>query len=78
MVVRLATDVVYFDQLACTSPQWIFVKGRPGEAAFEAFCAQFVAAFARQAKPYLVTLDFAETYQIQLDRTRIAEGGHCA
>ena len=77
MVARLATDVVYFDQFACTSPQWIFVKGRPGEAAFEAFCAQFAAAFARQALAIpRHTLDCAETYQIQLDRTRILlEGG---
>jgi hypothetical protein len=77
MVARLATDAVYFDQLACTSPQWIFVKGRLGEAAFESFCAQFAAAFARQALAIpRHPLDFAETYQIQLDRTRILlEGG---
>jgi hypothetical protein len=77
MVTRLATDVVYFDQLACTSPQWIFVKGHPGETAFEAFCSQFAAAFGRQALAIpRHTLDFAETYQIQLDRTRILlEGG---
>ena len=77
MVTRLATDVVYFDQLACTSPQWIFVKGHPGETAFEAFCTQFAAAFARQALAIpRHTLDFAETYQLQLDRTRILlEGG---
>jgi hypothetical protein len=77
MVTRLATDVVYFDQLACTSPQWLFVKGRPGETAFDTFCTQFAAAFGRQALAIpRHPLDFAETYQIQLDRTRLLlEGG---
>lgn len=77
VVARLATDIVYFDQLACTSPQWVFVKGYPGEVAFEAFCNRFAAAFAKQALTMpRHKLDFAETYQIQLDRTRILlEGG---
>lgn len=72
MVARLATDIVYFDQLACTSPQWIFVKGHPGAVTFDAFCSQLAAAFARQALAMpRHALDYAETYQIQLDRARI-------
>jgi hypothetical protein len=72
VVSRLATDAVFFDQLACTSPQYIFVKGWPGEGAFEAFVERFTAAFARQAMALpRHELDFAETYQVQLDRTRL-------
>jgi len=77
-VTRLATDAVIFDQLACSSPQRVFVRGAPGEAAFDDFVARFGAAFARQAAAYpRHPLDFAETFRISLDRARaILEGAH--
>ena len=76
MIARLATDVVYFDQLACTSPQWLFVKGTQGEAAFESFVERFSAAFADQSQAIVRhPLDWAETYRIHLDRARILLGG---
>jgi hypothetical protein len=72
MVSRLATDVAYFDQLACSSPQHIFVRGARGEEELERFVERFAAALARQAAALpRHALDFAETYRIQLDRTRL-------
>jgi hypothetical protein len=75
---RLATDIVYFDQAACSSPQVIFVRGRPGDLAVEAFLDRFEAALRQQTRRFARhTLDFAETYQIELDRTRVLmSGGH--
>jgi hypothetical protein len=77
VVTRLATDVVYFDQLACSSPQNLFVKGRPGQEAFDSFVDRFSAAFDRLSRAVARhTLSFSETYRVQLDRTRILlEGG---
>ncbi|MFN8060134.1 MAG: acyl-CoA reductase [Vicinamibacterales bacterium] len=73
VVGRLVSDIVYFDQLACSSPQCVFVKGRLGEAAFDGFVDAFTAAFAAQSAsiPRHV-LDFGETFRIQLDRSRVA------
>lgn len=68
---RLATDVAVFDQLACSSPQHIFVKGARGSAGFTAFLEAFNAAFAQQSKTYpRHAPDFGETYRIVLDRAR--------
>jgi acyl-CoA reductase-like NAD-dependent aldehyde dehydrogenase len=77
MISRLVTDIVHFDQMACTSPQYVFVKGHPGTDSFDTFLARFVAAFNRQSRAIpRHRLDFSETYQIQLDRARILlEGG---
>ncbi|MCA9246772.1 MAG: hypothetical protein KDA42_06640 [Planctomycetales bacterium] len=76
IVTRLATDIAYFDQLACSSPQCIFVKSAD-DASVEKFVQAFVPAFERQSRAIARhTLDFAETYQISLDRTRVlVEGG---
>ncbi len=69
---RLVTDIVFFDQLACSSPQLLFVRGRPGESSFDSFFESFCAAFATQSTAIpRHPLDFAETFQIQLDRTRM-------
>ena len=68
---RLVTDIVYFDQLACSSPQRVFVKGRPGQSAFDQFVDPFTATFERQSEATpRQPLNFSETYRIQLDRTR--------
>jgi hypothetical protein len=77
MLSRLVTDIVYFDQLACSSPQRVFLKGRPGEAAFDGFVARFTEAFGRQSQSVpRHALDFGESYRIQLDRARVLiEGG---
>ncbi len=73
---RLAVDVVYFDQLACSSPQRLFVKGARGTPQVEGFLERFTAAFARQALAFRRhPLDFSETYQIQLDRARVLLAG---
>ena len=76
-VTRLATDIVIFDQLACSSPQVVFLKGRPGEAAFDGFLDRFQTAFAKQSAGFpRHRLDFSETYRIALDRSRaILAGG---
>ena len=74
---RLVTDIVYFDQLACSSPQRLFVKGEPGEPAFDAFMDRLTTAMARESRAIpRAALDFSETYRVQLDRTRVLlEGG---
>jgi hypothetical protein len=74
---RLVTDIVYFDQLACSSPQRVFVKGRSGDPGFDAFVDRFTSTFARQSRSTpREPLNFSETYRIQLDRTRVlVEGG---
>ena len=76
MLDRLATDIVYFDQLACSSPQCVFTKGERGDAEFDAFVERLSEAMARQAQAIARhPLGFSETYQILLDRTRTLFGG---
>jgi acyl-CoA reductase-like NAD-dependent aldehyde dehydrogenase len=77
MLVRLATDVAFFDQQACSSPQVAFVKGRAGTPAFDGFVEHLAGAFAAQSRAFpRHTLDAGETYRIVLDRARVAlEGG---
>ena len=73
---RLATDIVYFDQLACSSPQVVFAKGQVGQESFDRFFSEFVSSFSSQALTIQRhTLDEAETYRIVLDRTRLALSG---
>lgn len=73
---RLATDVVMFDQLACSSPQQIFVRGKRESDAFGDFIERFSTAFESQSRAYpRHPLDFSETYTINLDRTRTLLGG---
>jgi hypothetical protein len=71
------TDVVYFDQLACSSPQWLFLKGRPGERAFDRVLERMAGEFERQSRTFQRhLLGFDETYRIHLDRARaVLEGG---
>ncbi len=73
---RLATDAAIFDQLACSSPQCIFVKGARDSAGFQQFRAAFSGAFAEAANTYpRHPLDFSETYTIGLDRARALLAG---
>jgi hypothetical protein len=74
---RLASDVAYFDQQACSSPQWIFVKGDREAEAFQSWVDRFGRAFGAQAQGLgRHPLDFGETYRIGLDRARVLlEGG---
>jgi hypothetical protein len=74
---RLITDVIYFDQLACSSPQWVFVKGRPGERSFDTVVEWMAREFEKQSHQFpRRILGFDETYRIQLDRARVLlEGG---
>jgi acyl-CoA reductase-like NAD-dependent aldehyde dehydrogenase len=77
-VSRLATDIVYFDQQACSSPQRVYIKGRPGEPAFDGAVADLSRELAAQVRKFpRHPLDFGETYRIVLDRARVAlSGGH--
>jgi Acyl-CoA reductase (LuxC) len=76
ILVRLASDVAYFDQQACSSPQWIFVKGDRAGEAFHEWVERFARAFAAQAQGLgRHPLDFGETYRIGLDRTRVLLDG---
>ncbi|MGE0486826.1 MAG: acyl-CoA reductase [Gammaproteobacteria bacterium] len=76
-VARLANDIVYFDQLACSSPQVVFVRGGRDDAAVARFVEQLgeaLAAGVRQFRRH--ALDWSETYLIELDRQRaVLEGG---
>jgi len=75
VLTRLVTDIVFFDQLACSSPQRLFVRGTVADAA--AVAQRMADEFDRQtrARPRHA-LDFGETYRIHLDRTRVLlEGG---
>jgi len=73
---RLVTDVAVFDQMACSSPQSIFVKGRRKSAEFQQFREQFCREFETVASTYpRHALDFSETYQIGLDRARMLLDG---
>jgi hypothetical protein len=76
LLTRLATDIAYFDQQACSSPQRIYVKGRAGEPAFEQAVSDLSKALAEQSRKFpRHQLDFGETYRIVLDRTRVALSG---
>ena len=76
LLTRLATDIAYFDQQACSSPQRVYVKGRVGEPAFEQAVSDLSKALAEQARKFpRHQLDFGETYRIVLDRTRVALSG---
>jgi acyl-CoA reductase-like NAD-dependent aldehyde dehydrogenase len=73
---RLASDIAYFDQQACSSPQWVFVKRPRRAASFDEVVARFVEAFAAQARALgRHRLDFGETYRIELDRARVLIDG---
>lgn len=74
---RLASDVAYFDQQACSSPQWVFVKSGRGSDLFDGFVESFAEAFAAQARGLgRHPIDAGETYRIELDRARVLlEGG---
>jgi len=75
-VSRLATDVVFFDQAACSSPQVIFVRGAPGQPEFERFLAELARAMGEQTARFpRHPLDFGETYRIELDRARALMSG---
>jgi acyl-CoA reductase-like NAD-dependent aldehyde dehydrogenase len=75
---RLATDIAYFDQQACSSPQRVYVKGQPGTAAFDDLVAGLSHELSEQTRKFpRHPLDFGETYRIVLDRARVAlSGGH--
>ena len=77
---RLATDTALFDQLACSSPQCIFVKAPRDSEPLKRFLDEFSRAFAAASKTYpRHPLDFSETYAIGLDRARaLLEGGELA
>ena len=73
---RLATDIAVFDQLACSSPQCIFVKGEHGSREIQNFTKKFSTAFELQANAYpRHKLDFSESYKIGLDRARVLLDG---
>lgn len=73
---RLATDVVVFDQMACSSPQSIFVKARRNSKEFQSFRDRFSREFDTLSSAYpRHALDFSETYQIGLDRARVLLDG---
>jgi hypothetical protein len=73
---RLITDIVYFDQLACSSPQWLFLKGRPGDKPFDTVVEWMASEFTRQSHRFpRHPLGFDETYRIQLDRARVLLDG---
>jgi len=73
---RLTTDIIYFDQMACSSPQVLYFKGDRQQAECLDFLATLEASLDRQTQAIQRhSLDFAETYQIQLDRTRVLLSG---
>jgi acyl-CoA reductase-like NAD-dependent aldehyde dehydrogenase len=75
---RLASDVAYFDQQACSSPQWVFVKRPQQGDVFDRAVQEFADAFAVQARTLgRHALDHGETYRIELDRARVLlDGGN--
>lgn len=77
VLVRLANDIVYFDQLACSSPQVVFVRRTSGADTSADFAGRLsVAVEAGAARFRRHSLDWGETYLIELDRQRaILEGG---
>ncbi|MEO1036277.1 MAG: acyl-CoA reductase [Pseudomonadota bacterium] len=76
-IARLATDAVIFDQLACSSPQCVFVKAPRDSDELSTFRETFEAAFEKATMTYpRHSLDFSESYIIELDRARaVLEGG---
>jgi hypothetical protein len=76
MIGRLATDIVFFDQLACSSPQIIFVK-KDNENKFDKLVRDLSQHLEQKVKAFpRHRLDTSETYQIHLDRVRaILNGG---
>lgn len=73
---RLATDICVFDQLACSSPQVVFVKAGLDDEQAGSFAEQLAAALARQSAAYpRHPLDHAETFRIELDRSRAVLDG---
>lgn len=73
---RLVTDVIYFDQFACSSPQVLFVKGRRSDRPVQRFVDELAREFDNQcSRVRRHPLDFSETYQIELDRARVLLGG---
>ena len=73
---RLATDIAMFDQQACSSPQVIYVRGCPGEQAWDSCLDQIVQKLGDAATRFVRhPLDAGETYRISLDRTRLLLGG---
>jgi len=75
-IARLVTDIVYFDQLACSSPQWLFLKGRPGDPLFDVVIDRMAGEFDRQSRAFpRHALGFDETYRIHLDRVRVVLDG---
>lgn len=76
-LVRLANDIVYFDQLACSSPQVVFVRGRRDDAGVLRVVEQLGSALAAGVRQFRRhALDWSETYLIELDRQRaVLEGG---
>lgn len=77
VLARLANDIVYFDQLACSSPQVVFVTAAAGSTALDAFVGRLAAAIERGTRQHRRhALDWGETYLIELDRQRaLLEGG---
>ena len=74
---RLAADIVFFDQAACSSPQVVFARADPHAAEFDRFVERFAHSLDEQSHRFARHhLDFGETYRIQLDRARVLlEGG---
>jgi hypothetical protein len=73
---RLASDVAYFDQQACSSPQWVFVKRSQQPELFDRAVRDFASAFESQARTLgRHALDHGETYRIELDRARVLLDG---
>lgn len=74
LLARLAVDVIYFDQLACSSPQWLFVRGSRQQV--QPFVDRLAGEFDRQTRAIpRHHLDHGETYRIHLDRTRVLLDG---
>lgn len=73
---RLASDICVFDQMACSSPQFLFVKSSDSDVTDE-FVKRFSHIFAVTARGFQRhELDYFETYRIQLDRARsVLRGG---
>ena len=68
-VERLATDIAMFDQMACSSPQVLFVKSQnDGVGDFAGQLANKMSKVTGQFIRH--PLDYAETYRIELDRAR--------
>lgn len=73
---RLVTDIAYFDQQACSSPQRVFVRGKRGETDFGACVERLAERFDHQStKLTRHPLGFSDTYQIALDRARVLLDG---